>query len=345
MQNRELTPFITVIIPVYNIERYLKKCIDSVINQTLANIELVLVDDGSTDSSGSICDIYQEKYSWVSVIHQVNAGVSVARNVGLEFAQGEYVFFLDSDDWLDYDLLGKLFFLAKNKKADLLVSGYFVEWLDSGRRDSKGVDKSSLYSRDNASLGTAFMTIEQNALSCGAIAKLYRRNLLNQYKITFPIGKCWCEDVLFNLSYYERVTTVFVSDIKGYHVRRESGLVSLTGRFVPDMFKIETEVFARRLEVYDLLGIDDEVFKVFVRKRYSSALMWCLGNLYKKDSVLKHKERLVNIKYIFEELNMRKLNLYIPKCRFNNFSIKLFHFLNIRTFDFALYLLFKMKNV
>lgn len=94
---------ISVIVPVYNVENYLCKCVDSIINQTYNNLEIILVDDGSTDGSASICDEYVLKDSRVKVIHKENGGVSSARNIGIAEASGEYICFVDSDDWLELD--------------------------------------------------------------------------------------------------------------------------------------------------------------------------------------------------------------------------------------------------
>lgn len=99
----EYHPLISVIIPVYNVEKYIRQCVDSVVNQTYDNLEIILVNDGSQDRSGKICDAYADQDSRIQVIHQKNSGISAARNAGLNFATGEYVMFLDSDDWLRAD--------------------------------------------------------------------------------------------------------------------------------------------------------------------------------------------------------------------------------------------------
>lgn len=98
-------PLLSVIIPVYKVEKYLRQCVDSVINQTYKNLEIILVDDGSPDNCGKICDEYAEKDKRVKVIHQLNKGLSGARNTGTEQASGEYIAFVDSDDWLDVHML------------------------------------------------------------------------------------------------------------------------------------------------------------------------------------------------------------------------------------------------
>ncbi len=115
----------SVIIPVYNVERYLKECIDSVLKQDYLNYEVILVDDGSTDSSGTICDLYAEKYKKVKVIHKKNGGLSDARNAGLSMAQGEYIIFVDSDDWIELDALNNFDKCLENTeiaKPDIVIT-------------------------------------------------------------------------------------------------------------------------------------------------------------------------------------------------------------------------------
>ena len=117
MDNQAL---ISVIIPVYNVEEYLRECIESVLNQTFRDFEIILVDDGSTDSSGDICDEYVEKDERVTVIHQKNGGLSVARNTGLSEANGKYVYFLDSDDYISENALATLLNIAENDSSDIV---------------------------------------------------------------------------------------------------------------------------------------------------------------------------------------------------------------------------------
>lgn len=111
---------ISVIVPVFNTEKYLDQCIQSILSQTYSNIELLLVDDGSTDSSGAICDRYAEQDSRVRVFHKPNGGVSSARNKGLEVAKGEYVIYCDADDWIDVDMYKVMYDKASSENLDMV---------------------------------------------------------------------------------------------------------------------------------------------------------------------------------------------------------------------------------
>lgn len=117
-------PKISIIVPVYKAEPYLRKCIDSILNQTFKDFELILVDDGSPDRCGEICDEYALKDSRIKIIHKENSGRSSARNVGLDIAQGEYIGFVDSDDWIEPDMYEVLYSKAKIESADIIALNY-----------------------------------------------------------------------------------------------------------------------------------------------------------------------------------------------------------------------------
>ena len=115
---------ISVIVPVYNVENYLDKCIESIVNQTYKNLEIILVDDGSLDSSSKICDEWAVKDNRIKVIHKTNGGVSSARNEGLKNANGDFIAFVDSDDWLELNMYEKLISKQKETNTDIVFSGY-----------------------------------------------------------------------------------------------------------------------------------------------------------------------------------------------------------------------------
>ena len=123
-------PTVSVVIPVYNVERYLEECVESVLKQSFQDYEIILVDDGSTDTSGTLCDSLKKSDNRICVIHRENGGLSAARNTGLKAAQGEYVYFLDSDDWIKEDTLEKLISTAKAEKADVVFFDAFVFFTD-----------------------------------------------------------------------------------------------------------------------------------------------------------------------------------------------------------------------
>ena len=153
-------PKISVIIPVFNVENHLKKCLDSVIGQTYQNLEIILIDDGSKDASGAICDAYAEKEPRIICVHQENGGVSKARNRGIEIATGDYYHFLDSDDYIDLDTYAYLLSQMKKNHAEAIGFGYYVTFPEReiahgrapehcGVRDTKGAIYEHLFSNND----------------------------------------------------------------------------------------------------------------------------------------------------------------------------------------------------
>lgn len=170
-------PAVSVIVPVYNAEKYLRQCIDSILSQTFSNYELILVDDGSPDISGAICDEYANIHENVNVIHKINGGVSSARQCGLEKAKGEYVIHVDPDDWVDSDMLEKLYDAAVNDKADMLICDYYEE--------NNGITK--YVSQQPTSLNHDMVLYDVVYKLHGSCCnKLVRRELFHKYGISFP---------------------------------------------------------------------------------------------------------------------------------------------------------------
>ena len=188
---------VSVIIPVYNAESTIRKCIDSLVNQTLSGWEVILVDDGSTDSSGIICDAYAEQCADLSngkgkihVIHRENGGVSVARQTGLDVAKGEYVIHADPDDWVEPNMLKELYDLAEGENADMVICDFYSEI--NGKSFYKSQSPTSLRPCDV--LNDMFGQIHGSCCN-----KLVRRESILQYDARFPIGVNYCEDVCFNV--------------------------------------------------------------------------------------------------------------------------------------------------
>lgn len=180
-QNYE--PLISVIVPIYNVERYLEKCIKSILNQTYQNLEVILVDDGSPDNCGEICDRYSDKDPRIKVIHKQNGGLSDARNKGIDAAEGEYLAFVDSDDTIMPEMIGKLYQRIVTDQSDMAFCGYI-------QVDQKGNILSEVFLPDN--LLSGFDTLKESYEKNGvlytiACNKLIKRQLFQN--IRFPIGK------------------------------------------------------------------------------------------------------------------------------------------------------------
>lgn len=175
---------VSVIIPIYNVERYLKKCLDSVENQTYHELEIILIDDGSTDNSPIICDKYAEKDPRITVLHKKNEGLSSARNAGLDIATGDYISFIDSDDWVSPHYIETLFSLAQHNKADIAIIENKLVYSDSCDNSDDKPPFTKCYTNLEALEDLFSKNLVSLTVSWG---KLYSRNLFSH--IRFPIGK------------------------------------------------------------------------------------------------------------------------------------------------------------
>ena len=185
-------PLISVIVPVYNVEASLPKCLDSILTQTYSNFELILIDDGSTDGSGRICDTYAAKEPRIKTIHQKNSGTSSARNRGIEIINGQFVVFVDSDDYVAEDYLSYLLSLSKEFKADLSICNYYDVW-NKCIRPRKKNNKLPFCTTGMLAAENMLYTKDFDSSPCG---KMYDSALLQDFR--FP------ED-----NYYEDVASIY----------------------------------------------------------------------------------------------------------------------------------------
>lgn len=177
---------ISVVVPVYNVENYLAKCVDSLINQTYKNKEILLIDDGSSDSSGNMCDEFAKKNKNIRVFHKENGGLSDARNYAIPYIKGQYVAFVDSDDYVDVDYLERMISPAQSNDFDIVISTHINETSNGKLLASKNIDLTSHYLTPGQALETMCYEIEFGTSACG---KLISRTLVESF--AFPTGKLY----------------------------------------------------------------------------------------------------------------------------------------------------------
>ena len=206
---------ISIVIPVYNVEKYLPQCLDSVLSQIYTNYEVILVDDGSPDRSGAICDAYAQKDSLFRVIHQNNAGVSVARNNGIEQAAGEWVTFIDSDDWVEPHYLSN-FRLDESNGIDLIIQG--LEYYDhrDGHFFNPWSFKDCVLKKQDFRLGFAENRLMEVGFPYG---KAYCKKLLIDDDLRFDSRISFHEDHIFVLDYYKMCHSIRLVDATDYKYR------------------------------------------------------------------------------------------------------------------------------
>ena len=214
-------PLISVIVPVYNVEKYLPKCVDSILAQTYDNLEIILVEDGTKDNSGAICDEYARKDSRIRVIHKENGGLSSARNAGMDIARGEYFGFVDSDDWIEPEMYETLLNLAAKYDADMVCgSRYDVEAATGVRTLGLHHEKEECLSSMEM-LGRVFTW---NGCDSAAWDKLYRRYLFDG--IRYPLGM-YSEDIAIFYKLMEKANRVALCEKPLYnYIHRENSITT-----------------------------------------------------------------------------------------------------------------------
>ena len=256
------SPKVSIIVPVYNVERYLRQCLDSVRAQTLSDFEAILVDDGSTDGSGLIAQEYAARDSRFRVISQENAGLSAARNAGLDSAAGEYVAFLDSDDWIEPDMMAKTVAAADRTGAQIVIFDYWLYHDTTGKlgtyRDQE------IYARLD---GTAFTLEERPEMAqfIGVWDRIFRRDFIEEHGFRYPVGRIY-EDVTFCVETEVAAKRIALLADHLYYYRRDVA-TSITGgeatstKHKDDFLYVQGYAQERFREA----GVSDEVWKHYAR--------------------------------------------------------------------------------
>lgn len=230
---------ISIIVPVYKVEKYVDKCLQSLENQSYTNTEIILIDDGSPDKSGDICEKFAEGKDNIFVIHQDNAGVSVARNNGIDHATGEYILFVDPDDWLEETACERLIECIKEKEYDI------VFFLDTelnemtGEKISRKLDKAMELNKEDIrrlQYNTIGMNYRIFKFHSGTPwGKLFKREFIEKNKLRFTPGVVKAQDVLFDTQAYEKLQKAYVMNYAGYVYRKNEGSSNI--RYNPKIVK------------------------------------------------------------------------------------------------------------
>lgn len=270
---------ISIIIPVYNAEKYINQCIDSVLSQTYKNIELFLVDDGSTDGSAMICDKYAEEDSRVKVIHQINSGCAKARNTGIEQASGDWILFLDSDDWLEADTCEVLMQTAISQDADQVVCGYYDQFV--GRVVNVGLDDGEVVPLEDRKQLVKDIIGYQNGI--GEMyptakypwGKLVRRRVIDEYRLRFSEYILPYEDTIWSMQVLWRAKFTVRLNRLLFHYREVSG--SLSKQSTQDLLD-------NGIKVAEELGKIKEFEQVITCEDYGAfgryLIMWGKDNIH-----------------------------------------------------------------
>lgn len=252
---------ISIIVPVYNVEKYLNECIDSLLEQSYRNFEIILVNDGSNDMSSYICDEYSKKYSNIKAIHKKNEGLGFARNTGLDNATGDYVVFIDSDDFADKDLVKDLYEAIKSNNSDTCIGGYRRIDLDNNIVSTHAYDKDKFIKEDIKNILVPRMIgsspDKKDSISVSSCNVLYSKNIIDKQNIRFVSEReIISEDLIFNLSYLFHAENVVLINKINYNYRINYG--SLTTKYLPERFSKIKELYEKEVEILHCKGIYDK---------------------------------------------------------------------------------------
>lgn len=262
----DMKNLISVIVPVYNVENYVKKCVWSIQKQTYANLEIILVDDGSTDSSGVICDELRASDERIKVIHKKNGGLSDARNIGIENATGEFLNFVDSDDYLSAECIDTLYKLISKYNADISVVRLYKTYTRECNEKS-AYEKVKMYTKQDAIREMLYA----RDFTASACAKLYKRELFES--IRFPYGKL-SEDVFTIYDVINQAEQIVYSNKIGYYYYTRPGSI------------INSKFSSRQMDVVEALAILSKnipLERYNLIEAYASQMLECTLTLLDQD--------------------------------------------------------------
>jgi len=311
---------ISVIIPVYNIESYITRCIESILNESYKKTELLLINDGSTDGSGSICDKFANRDSRVKVFHQENKGVSAARNLGIHKAKGKWIIFVDGDDWIEENSLRKLIDTYPNSNLDILVARSFIN-------DGNNVGKEQ-YVFEPSFVGKIFngvtVAIDRNYRRGSVWGAVYNRLFLVSNEILFPIGLKNGEDSIFSLLALIHADNVGFSNVHFYNVFERDGSASRSWSFERTIHMINNVNYINNYIATHITNLPSECLYILDHLKYRNVSN-IYNSLYYSFSIKNYIVLTKSLKKeLKEKLNIGEINSGKNKVKILNTSAYLF---------------------
>lgn len=310
MITREIQPLVSVIVPVYNAEPYLRECLDSILAQDIQEIEIITVDDGSKDGSPAILDDYA-KEKGIKVIHQENGGPSKARNAGLAIARGKYVGFVDADDWIEPNMYSRMVGVADDEQADIVFCNIFRNQSEKMRKYlpcGTYRDESITSQIFPILISSMYENVGKVTLRGSTCLRIFRRELLEKQKIRFNEGLVYNEDGLFCIQATVAARCyVYIGDDYLYHNRYTQG--SLTKRYIPNLWnrqKVMYEILYKTVKgsTYD--------FSTQIDKKLLDIAIYCIENECKADTDASAGETKQRIGIIIKDEHLQKAITNIP---------------------------------
>ena len=307
-------PKVSVIVPVYNAEKYLCQCVDSILNQNLKEIEVILVNDGSSDKSGTICDDYAAKDERVQVLHIENQGVSNARNRGIEISLGEYITFVDADDWIDEQIYIDLLEKTTRENADIIMCSHFIFDGETERTVRFPWTNDCVFEfheiRENVM--SAFISeLDNNGnkqqIIMGSVCKcLFAKKLIEQNKIKFDVRIKYTEDLIFVLRAFSKTEKAIFVTQPYYHYRIDiKDKYSTTQKYIPNAYLSLKLSLEQICDVLQELNCRDKL-STQIEWRNRSNVLTCVANLFAEGSPYSFIEKIDETKFYIKDSNFKK---------------------------------------
>lgn len=285
---------VSIIMPVYKVEDYVGKAIESIQAQTLKEFEFLIVDDGSPDRSGEICDEYASRDSRIKVIHKENGGAPSARNVAIDIAKGKYMYFMDSDDWAEPTMLDDMYNLAERDNAQLVVAGFFIDtyYSENEYRTDHFVCESATFGSADEFRANAYKLFDKNLLYT-PWNKLFRASYLKENNLKFP--QTFWDDFPFVLTVIRNIDRVTVTSDEYYHFIRARA-ESETTAYRPGMYEKREEEHGWMVDLYQYWNVHDSASREMLARRYIERFVGCVENLTNPKCDMNYREKRMQVK-------------------------------------------------
>ena len=290
---------VSIIVPVYNVEKYLEKCVSSIINQSYKNIEIILVDDGSKDNSGLMCDEFAKKDDRIKVIHKTNGGLSSSRKSGLEQANGKYILFVDSDEWIDEETVEYLIEIAINKNSDCVCFSYVREYEEKSLIVSQNISK-DIHRRLFGLINEELKNPQRMDSIASCCMKLYSKQCALKGKFFNAGDYANAEDTLFNIHALVNAQNCVYEDKSFYHYRKYNSN-SLTNLYRKKLGEKLNKVFVELSNFINENNLNED-YKIALQNRIIFSIIGFIlneiGNPCYSDAILNIQQYLSSKTYI-----------------------------------------------
>lgn len=308
---------VSIVVPVYNAEKYLGYCINSILSQTYTNLEVILVNDGSVDSSPEICRNYAAIDDRIKIIDVENGGVSKARNIGIDYATGEYLQFVDSDDCIVPDMVEKMVLAVENYQMDLAICSFQMVTLENDLPiqiqvcTSKGLGQECVLTRETFFEKMPTILWKTAMLEC-SWNKIFKTNLMKKHHIRFSEGISLGEDFLMNMGYFSVCNgTVLLSDELYYYMQTNGQ--ALTKIYRKDLFENQMMLIDRFRELLEQYQVISEEEEISLAEYRTAKAIQCMCNLFHKGANLEETEIKGNLALM---INDERVRVAIEKSRY-----------------------------